>query len=249
MKVIFMGKNKESSCMALEYLLENNIEVVYAIVPENKSEIGEICKKNNIEIIKDTELYELIKMKDEKLKNIDLVLSFLFWKKIKKPIIDLSKKGCVNFHPAPLPEYRGVGGYNFAILDDLDYWGVSSHYVDETIDTGQIIKVQKFFIDKENINTIELEKLSQEKLLELFKEFVKDILENKPITSTKQSNGKYINKEMLEKSKEITINSKKEDIDKKIRAFWFPPYNGAYIEIDGKKYTLINDEMLKKIRN
>lgn len=247
MKVIFMGKNKRSSCMALEYLLRNNIEVVYAIIPNEENEISKICKHNNIRIISDNKLYELIEKNDETIKNIDLVLSFLYWKKIKKPIIELSKKGCINFHPAPLPEYRGVGGYNFAILDSLDYWGVSAHYVDETIDTGKIIKIKKFSIDKENINAIELEQISQLELLELFKEIIESFLKNKIIYSRVQGEGKYINKELLEKTKKITINDKKNEIDKKIRAFWFPPYNGAYIEIDGKKYTLINDEMLKKI--
>lgn len=33
----------------------------------------------------------------------------------------------------------------------------------------------------------------------------------------------------------------------KIRAFWFPPYTGAYMEINGEKYTLINDYILKTL--
>ena len=52
----------------------------------------------------------------------------------------------------------------------------------------------------------------------------------------------------MEDTKKIDINDKIENIDKKIRAFWFPPYTGAYIEIKGKKYTLLNEEMLKKIK-
>ena len=32
-----------------------------------------------------------------------------------------------------------------------------------------------------------------------------------------------------------------DDVDAKIRAFWFPPHEGAYINIDGKKYMLINE--------
>ena len=34
---------------------------------------------------------------------------------------------------------------------------------------------------------------------------------------------------------------------KKIRAFWFPPYDGAYVEINGQKYTLINRQLLEEI--
>ena len=36
----------------------------------------------------------------------------------------------------------------------------------------------------------------------------------------------------------------KEDLDLKTRAFWFPPYDGAYIEVNGKKYTLVDKEIL-----
>lgn len=248
MKVIFMAKNKKSSCLALEYLIEKNIEIVYAVVPDFESELKKICEINSIKIINDEILYGLIEKNDNSIKNIDTVISFLFWKKIKKELIELSKKGCINFHPAPLPEYRGVGGYNFAILDGLNYWGVSAHFVDDTIDTGKIIKINKFLINKEEIDARELEKISQNKLLELFKNVVNTLLKNENIEARDQSEGRYINRDLLEKSKRVNIDDKKEEIDKKIRAFWFPPYNGAYIEIDGKKYTLINEEMLHKLK-
>jgi methionyl-tRNA formyltransferase len=38
-----------------------------------------------------------------------------------------------------------------------------------------------------------------------------------------------------------------EEIDKKINALWFPPYHGASIVIDGKRYSLVNDEILNKL--
>ena len=38
-----------------------------------------------------------------------------------------------------------------------------------------------------------------------------------------------------------------DNIEKKIRAFWFPPYDGAYVEINGQKYTLINRQLLEEI--
>ena len=40
-----------------------------------------------------------------------------------------------------------------------------------------------------------------------------------------------------------------EDIDLKIRAFWFPPYDGAFIEVNGKKYTLVNNDILKQLQD
>ena len=43
--------------------------------------------------------------------------------------------------------------------------------------------------------------------------------------------------------------AQEEDLDTKIRAFWFPPYDGAYVEINGKKYTLVNEEILKTLQD
>ena len=44
-------------------------------------------------------------------------ISFLFWKRIREPLLSLGRVGCLNFHPAPLPDMRGVGGYNVAVLE------------------------------------------------------------------------------------------------------------------------------------
>ena len=41
----------------------------------------------------------------------------------------------------------------------------------------------------------------------------------------------------------------KEDLDLKIRAFWFPPYDGAGIVVNGKVYTLVNREILKTLQD
>lgn len=246
MNIIFLGKSKESSCKALEHLLKKNQRVVYAVIPSGESSLRNLCEKEKINIISDSELYEKIEKNVKELENIDLVISFLFWKKIKQPLISLGEKGCINFHPAPLPEYRGVGGYNFAILDKLNYWGVSSHYVDVEIDTGKIIQVDKFDIS-EKVTAIELEKLSQIKLLDNFKLTIKKFINGFEIKGIEQGEGKYIDKKMLEKSKEVFLDDSEEIIDKKIRAFWFPPYDGAFIKIGNKKYTLANEELLKKI--
>ena len=57
---------------------------------------------------------------------------------------------CLNFHPAPLPDMRGLGGYNVAILEDFEEWGVSAHFVDEEFDTGDLVRVDRFPIDRES---------------------------------------------------------------------------------------------------
>ena len=61
------------------------------------------------------------------------------------------------------------------------------------------------------------------------------------LDSKENKGGRYISRAQMEEMKEIKDD---DDIDTKIRAFWFPPYLGAYMSKNGKKYTLINDKIL-----
>ena len=35
-----------------------------------------------------------------------------------------------------------------------------------------------------------------------------------------------------------------DDIDRKLRAFWYPPYPGAVLEVDGRELTLVSEQLL-----
>lgn len=76
------------------------------------------------------------------------ILKNVFLKKVKAPII--------NFHPG-LPKYRGRGSVNFALYNKEKYFGCTAHIIDsDKIDSGPIINVKKFYINKkiDNVDTI-----------------------------------------------------------------------------------------------
>ena len=104
------------------------------------------------------------------------MISFLFWKLIREPLISLGRIGCLNFHPAPLPDFRGLGGYNVAVLEGLDEWGVSCHFVDEHFDTGALVEVERFAIDPAGETAFSLDLKSQERLLGLFRSVMSRVL-------------------------------------------------------------------------
>lgn len=171
----------------------------------------------------------------------DLGLSMVYWRKIPKALIDRAALGVINFHPAPLPEYKGTGGYNLAILEGLDTWAVTAHYVDEDIDTGEIIEVDRFSIDPERETVVTLEGTSMRRLLEQAFRVVEKVERQGRLAGRPNEGGRYISRREMEAMKEIRPG---DDIDRKIRAFWFPPYAGATIEVDGRPYTLVNKEIL-----
>jgi len=200
----------------------------------------------------DNELYSIIsneKSKKQKLiKNIDVVISYLFWKKIKKSLITLPKIGCINFHPAPLPDFRGFSPYTFGILKNSSFWGVSAHFVNEEFDTGNLIKTSKFSINPKNETSFSLEQKSQEHLHFLFKKIIKILFDSKKLKSIPQSNGQYFSKKDFEENREIFLDDTNEDIDKKIRAYWYPPFEGAYIKMKEKKLFVINKKILDLLK-
>lgn len=247
MKMIFMGR-KAYSAELLEWTVNQGVEVV-AVCTDNQFPNSPTAAKSaelGIPVISMEEAEALLENGTE----VDLVVSYLYWRKIRKPLIELPKYGCINFHPAILPDWRGTAGYNVAILYGLNEWGATAHYVDESIDTGRIIKVASFPFDADTATVVTLEKKTQEVQTELYKEIVLRVMEEGILPSTPQNmnEGRYISRAEMEAMKAVDLeNDSKEVIDRKIRAFWFPPYDGANITIGGKRYTLVDADILKTL--
>ncbi len=59
-------------------------------------------------------------------------------------LVKLSAFGAVNLHPSLLPKYRGRASINWAILNGESTLGLTAHYIDEGMDTGDIIEQVSF---------------------------------------------------------------------------------------------------------
>ncbi len=69
----------------------------------------------------------------------DLNVSVSYDQILRRPIIETAHKGFINFHAGKLPFYRGRNVINWAIINNEKEIGITAHYVDEGIDTGDII--------------------------------------------------------------------------------------------------------------
>jgi methionyl-tRNA formyltransferase len=69
----------------------------------------------------------------------DLNLSVSYDQILRSPIIQSAPLGFVNFHAGKLPWYRGRSVINWAIINGESEVGITAHFVDEGIDTGDII--------------------------------------------------------------------------------------------------------------
>ena len=242
MKMLFMGR-KVGAARALEWVIEQGIEIVGVLTDSHlkDSPTQAVAQSNSLTILTLEDVYSGIEAK--KLK-FDFAVSYVYWRILKETLISAAPLGVINFHPAPLPDLKGTGGYNVAILDGRRSYGVTAHYIDSGIDTGAIIERVDFQIDPDFETAQTLEASSQSEMLKLFKRTVSRVVQNGRLPSQPHKGGRYISRPEMEAMKEIKAG---DDIDRKIRAFWYPPYTGAYKLINGVRYTLVNDQLLQDL--
>jgi methionyl-tRNA formyltransferase len=239
-----MGKSKRSAVRALDWLVERGVEVVAVVAPEpdrwtrEPQRLDLAARRHDLRLVGDADLYA------NPPGDVDLVISFLFWKLIREPLISLGRIGCLNFHPAPLPDFRGLGGYNIAVLEGLAEWGVSCHFVDERFDTGDLVEVQRFTIDPDAHTSFSLDVETGNHLVALFRSVIERTLAGAELPRTPQSEGRYVSREDFERLRVVRPG---DDLDRKLRAFWYPPYPGAVLEVDGRRLTLVDERLLAEV--
>jgi len=73
----------------------------------------------------------------------------------KSGIINLPRHKTINCHAGKLPFYRGRNVLNWALINDEKKFGITVHYVDEGIDTGDIILQRVYPItDNDDYSTL-----------------------------------------------------------------------------------------------
>jgi len=80
-----------------------------------------------------------------------LFIFIRFGKIFRNEIIEIPKKGILNFHSAILPDYKGIMETLHNLKDNRLEYGCTLHYIDnETIDTGQIIAIKLKHVEKKH---------------------------------------------------------------------------------------------------
>lgn len=86
---------------------------------------------------------------------VDLFVSMSFNQIFKAEMINLPRLKTINCHVGKLPFYRGRNILNGALIKDEKEFGITAHYVDEGIDTGDIILQETYPItDRDDYGTL-----------------------------------------------------------------------------------------------
>ena len=214
-------------CEVKEYAIEKNIKVYQ---PERLRENKEI-----VNILKDI--------------NPDAICVVAYGKIIPKEILEIPKYGCINVHPSLLPKYRGSAPIQWSILNGDNETGVTTMYLDEGMDSGDIILQTKTKINEDETSGElwnRLSKIGAELLVETLEK-----IENKTAPRIKQE-GKFTLAPMLEKSQAKIDWEKRTAQEIKNLVRGLNPIMGAYAILNEKKIkfwkvdNLSIDEFIKK---
>jgi methionyl-tRNA formyltransferase len=168
MKIIFMG-TPEFAVPSLKILLDNKYDIPTVVtVPDRKKGRGlktSVSDVKKFALEKDLKLLQPVSLKDEKFINEikllapDLIIVVAF-RILPKEIYTIPKYGSINLHGSLLPKYRGAAPINRAIINGDTETGVTTFFLKDKVDTGNIILQKKIKIGPDDNAGIIHDKLS-----------------------------------------------------------------------------------------
>ena len=257
LNILFMG-TPDFARDSLKALVEEGYNVIGVVTNPDKpkgrgmktvpSEVKEYAMSKNIPV------YQPIKVKNNEefinqIKELapDIICVVAYGKILPKEILDIPKYGCINVHGSILPKYRGAAPIQWAVLNGDKETGVTTMYMDEEMDTGDIIEIEKTEIGEDETTGELWDRLSLmggRLLVKTLKE-----IENGTVTRTKQgedfSMAPMLNKEMARIDWE---NKTAKEIHNLVRGL--NPIMGAITFLDEKKIkfwkvqVLSDDELI-----
>ena len=174
-RVVFMG-TPDFSVPVLKGLIENYQVVGVVSQPDRKvgrhqevefTPIKKVAVDNSILVLQPEKIRKdymsVLELKP------DIIVTCAYGQIIPKELLDYPKYGCINVHASLLPKLRGGAPIHHAIIDGYKKTGITIMYMDEAMDSGDIISQRETEIS--DIDTLEslhdrLSNLGREVLLE-----------------------------------------------------------------------------------
>ena len=226
LRIVFMG-TPEFAVTGLQEIIRANYNVVGVVTAPDKptgrgrkiqqSAVKEYALSQGLPILQPTNLKSpefLTQLKDLQ-PNLQVVVAF---RMLPKVVWELPEYGTFNLHASLLPQYRGAAPINWAIINGETITGVSTFFIDEKIDTGEMILQEENSISRdENVGT-----LHDKLMVTGAKLLVKTLgqIKNNTVNPQKQSNPPHL-KEAPKLTKENT------------RINWQAPAHQIYNHIRG----------------
>ncbi len=176
-RIIFMG-TPEFAVPVLKMLHENYQVILVVTQPDKKvgrkqiltpSSIKSFALEHGISVFQPNKIREdfeeIMELKP------DIIITCAYGQIVPKSILDCPKFGCINVHASLLPKYRGGAPIHKALINGEKETGITIMYMNEGMDTGDIIEKKVCKIeDNDNVGTL------HDKLSEIGATLLKEVL-------------------------------------------------------------------------
>ncbi len=245
MRILFLGNNWVG-WKVLQWLRDQGEDIVGLVLhPPHRQRYGaEIVKafgSNRAAVFDGSKLDDPHTVEAIASLRPDVGVSVYFGYVLRRDFLALFPSGVVNLHPAYLPYNRGCYPNVWSIVDGTPA-GVSIHYVDEGIDTGDLVAREQ--VEVEPIDTGEsLYRKLETAALSLFQRTWPLIRAGRAPRIAQQSlgeDGTYHRRRDVERIDAIDLDRtyQARELINILRARTFPPYPGAYFVVGGRKVYL-----------
>mgnify|MGYP000564970088 FL=1 len=161
LRVVFMG-TPDFAVPVLEKLILNTKVVLVVSQPDKcvgrkRELVPTPIKKKALEYNIPVFQPEKVKLDYEEiiLARPDIIITCAYGQIIPKVLLDLPRLGCINVHASLLPYLRGGAPLHHAIIDGYKETGVTIMYMDESMDTGDIISTVTYPLkDTDTVGTV-----------------------------------------------------------------------------------------------
>lgn len=239
-RVCFMG-TPDFAVPVLEKLIENTNVVLVVSQPDKlvgRHQILEETPVKKVALQNGVEVFQPIKIKEDYKRvldvNPDIIITCAYGQIIPKILLDTPKYGCINVHASLLPKLRGGAPLHKSIIYGEKETGITIMYMDERMDSGDIIKQKSIPITiEDNVGTIhdKLSVLGSELLIETLPSIFEGTNDRIKQDESKVTYAYNVSRE----EEHISFNKSALDVYNQIRGLY--PYPVAY--------TLLDDEIIK----
>ena len=234
-KIIFMG-TPDFAITSLDSIYNSKHDLCCVVTsPDKKSGRGQklryspvkdYCIENGINIIQPRSFEDEEFLKKIKEFNADIFVVVAF-KILPKKVWSIPSLGSINVHASILPNLRGAAPINWAIIHGLKKTGLTSFYINDGIDTGDIIsQIETKINEKDNFGSL------YKKLKKISGKFILNTFNNLNKIKIQKSSSNLLNAPKLDKENtRIKWSSNGKDIYNKIKGL--SPIPGAWSLIEG----------------
>ncbi len=249
MKILFMGTPDFASASLEALVNENKYDISVITQPDKPKGRGYIMTPPHVKVTAlrlGLPVYQPETLKGDEFSVLlnelspDIIIVVAYGKLLPKNVLDYPKFGCINVHGSLLPKYRGAAPIQRAIIDGEPETGITIMYMNEGLDTGDMLTKERVSIsDGDNFETLfdRLAAVGAELLVKTLPKIISG-----EITPEKQDSSlaTYANK--IEKSDcFIDFSSSAKNVHNRIRGL--SPFPLAYTVRGGLPLKLICSEM------